>query len=474
MSYRRVTLSGTLTTCSELHIGTGDEATYTRATPTDKEEIFSFNTLLLNVDKKPYIPASTLRGYLRSLSVDDNTRAFLFGDARQASDAIAQGQAGVVRVYDARLKTSGGDRAKISRTSIDAVSGTAKRHHLATHEAVPVGSVFDVEIMLEGNQRTPITEQDIATLLLALQSFGEQPSGQLGKGKSSGQGCLRWKSVSVLGLSEVDFCSWVGRPNATPLTSSFKPIPLDNLATLTVTGIRSGEWVEETFGLQPESPILINNPHDSDVLKKYSTDDAEDRKRLPNHAFMVRGKQALVPGSTLKGWFRAHCRRILLTLAQDTSSKKAEDVDVLLKQLFGSTDGEGHVRFYDATVAFTEDDKHWQTFNAVDRFTGGVKDSALYKVRALWVREMFSGRIAYRKDKLTGWMQLLLLFAWRDAQEGDLVLGWGKSKGYGRVRLVSEHGGWNAWLTKLDDETLQQWENELLQQLGVMTQEQAA
>lgn len=465
MNYRRVTLSGTLTTCSELHIGTGDEATYTRATSSDKEEIFSFNTLLLDIDKKPYIPASTLRGYLRSLSMDNNTRAFLFGDTQQA---------GVVRVYDARLKTSGGDRTKISQTSIDAVSGTAQRHHLATHEAVPVGSVFDVEIMLEGNQRTPITEQDIATLLLALQSFGEQPSGQLGKGKSSGQGCLRWKPVSVLGLSEANFCSWVRRPNATPLTSSFKPIPLDNLAALTVTGIRSGEWVEETFGLQPESPILINNPHDPDVLKKYSTDDAEYRKRLPNHAFMVRGEYALIPGSTLKGWFRAHCRRILLTLAQNTSSTQVENVDVLLKQLFGSTDGEGYVRFYDATVAFTEDDTHRQTFNAIDRFTGGVKDSALYKVRALWVKEMFRGHIAYRKDKLTGWMQLLLLFAWRDAQEGDLVLGWGKSKGYGRVRLVSEHGGWKAWLAKLDDETLQQWENELLRQLGVMIQEQAA
>jgi CRISPR/Cas system CSM-associated protein Csm3 (group 7 of RAMP superfamily) len=435
--------------------------------------MFSFNTLLLDVDKKPYIPASTLRGYLRSLSMDENTCAFLFGEARQASDAITQGQAGVVRVYDARLKTAGGDRAKISRTSIDAVSGTAKRHHLATHEAVPVGSVFNVEIMLEGNQRTPIREQDIATILSALQSLGEQASGQLGKGKSSGQGCLQWQTDNVLGLSDVDFCSWVGRPNATPLTDSFKPIPRDTLAALAVTGIRSGEWVVETFGLQPESPILINNPHDPDVLKKYSTDDAEDRKRLPNHAFMVRGKQALIPGSTLKGWFRAHCRRILLTLAQDASSQKA-DVDVLLKQLFGSTDGEGHVRFYDATVAFTEEDKHWQTFNAVDRFTGGVKDSALYKVRALWVKETFSGRIAYRKDKLTGWMQLLLLFAWRDAQEGDLVLGWGKSKGYGRVRLVSEDGGWKAWLAKLDDETLQQWENELLQQLGVMTQEQAA
>lgn len=151
-----------------------------------------------------------------------------------------------------------------------------------------------------------------------------------------------------------------------------------------------------------------------------------------------------------------------------------KQADQLLDQLFGSKDGAGQVRFYDALVPFTADDVHLQTFNAVDRFTGGVKDSALYKAKALWVQEAFTGRIAYRQDKLTGWMQLLLLFAWRDAEEGDLVLGWGKSKGYGRVKLVSDHGGWQAWLGKLDAQTLQQWEHDLHNALGMATQEQAA
>lgn len=473
MSYRRVIISGTLTTCSELHIGTGDEAEYPRPTAESKEELFNYNTLMLDVEQNPYIPASTLRGYLRYLVADTNHRAYLFGEARQASEADTWGQAGVIRVYDARLAKSGGNRLKVSRTSIDGVTGTAKRHHLATHEVVPVNTSFKVEIALDGSKATPIQSGDIAVLLKALQTFGEEHNGQLGKGKSTGQGCLTWQDASIRGLSEEDFIGWVNRPNLTPLQDSFKPVSSDELEDISVAGVRQGEWIAETFRLSPESPILINNPHDPEVLEKFTTNKNQDRrKQLPNHAFMTRGNaQALIPGSTLKGWFRAHCRRILLTLAQDVGNSQA---DKLLDQLFGSKDGEGQVRFHDALVPFTDADIHLQTFNAVDRFTGGVKDSALYKAKALWVKDAFKGRIAYRKEKLEGWMQLLLLFAWRDAEEGDLVLGWGKSKGYGRVRLVSDHGGWQAWLGKLDEQTLQQWESDLHEALGMTTQEQAA
>lgn len=290
MSYRRVIISGTLTTCSELHIGTGDEAEYLRPTADNKEASFSYNTLLLDVEGKPYIPASTLRGYLRYQVVDANHHAYLFGEGRQASEADAWGQAGVVRVHDARLAQSGGKRRKVSRTSIDAVTGTAKRHHLSTHEVVPVNARFAVEIALDGFKGAPVQQDDITALLTALQTFGKEHNGQLGKGKSTGQGCLIWEPVSVLGLSEEDFIAWVNRPNQTPLQASFKPVSIEELAGVSVAGVRQGEWTAETFRLSPESPILINNPHDPAVLEKFTTEDQDRRKQLPNHAFMTRGQ----------------------------------------------------------------------------------------------------------------------------------------------------------------------------------------
>jgi len=103
----------------------------------------------------------------------------------------------------------------------------------------------------------------------------------------------------------------------------------------------------------------------------------------------------------------------------------------------------------------------------VDRFTGGVKEGALYTVQALRLPpdRFFKSKVMYRPEKIEGWMQLLLLFAWKDAEQGDLVLGWGKARGYGRLRLASDKGGSKAWIEKCRDR-LAAWEQDLLAELA--------
>ena len=58
-----------------------------------------------------------------------------------------------------------------------------------------------------------------------------------------------------------------------------------------------------------------------------------------------------------------------------------QDVDKKIEDLFGSEQKRGILRFDDAVSAEVAE-PFPQTFNAVDRFTGGVAKSALYSVEA--------------------------------------------------------------------------------------------
>ena len=491
--YRRVIVQGILTTGSDLHIGTGDAERYHSDEADDSElESYLSNTVVLDKDNKPYIPGSTLRGLLASqLQRDVGLGNKWFGDARQKSETETTGGMGTMRVYDASCQSDGGS-GQMSRTQLDAVTATAKQHHLSTHTMVRTGSTFQVEIELDAWSDETLIHSDEIEQLLALLATLDQA--QIGKGKSVGQGTLEWKQkdVTVSCLSEKSFAGWLQnnfrqgkqgkKAKYQSLSKQFKPYGVDTDTTANLEAAIPEGWVSEGFDLVGDGgAILINNPHDPDVRAKKTESDPNKRKHLPNHAFLAQGNKAIIPGSTLKGWFRAHCRRILLTLCQNPREQtdlKLEDVeakvDQMLEQLFGSTEqGSSLVRFYDATLLFSATDKHEQTFNAVDRFTGGVKDSALYKVRSLCTEKAFKGRMAYDKSKLTGWMNLLLLFVWRDAEDGDLVVGWGKSKGFGQLKLKPHDCGWQGWLEKVPETTLQSWEQELWGELGLTIQEQS-
>lgn len=467
MNYRRIIITGRLETQSELHIGTGDEEEKPYFTPQGKEPLM-VNTVLLNAKHHPYIPASTLRGYLRSQIDNANISELLFGYARQAEDTN-QNQMGALRAYDAQSTIDCETFHRISRTAIDNVTGTAKRHCLATHETIPIDTVFEVRLELDGKTEKPLTQQHIDALLNALETFNAEIGGQLGKGKSTGQGCLTWECLSVQALAEDAFKTWLMAADSESINKYYQP--LNKQAFQAINNATSWQSVE--FQLYTDSPVLVNNPHDEALQKKYNPDTSkEERKELANLVFLQRGTDlALIPGSTIKGWFRAHCRRILLTLTQ---GENETGVTAMLKKLFGSDKAASLLRFHDATTHISGDDRRTQTFNAVDRFTGGVKDTALYSATGVWLENNhgFTASISYPNDEvLEGWMKLLLLFAWQDAQDGDLVLGWGKSKGYGRLTLKANDNPWQVWL---DDPNITQWEHDLYVELGLKEQEQAA
>jgi hypothetical protein len=153
---------------------------------------------------------------------------------------------------------------------------------------------------------------------------------------------------------------------------------------------------------------------------------------------------------------KGHGRKILATIAHlhySAPADKAGDlIDPLLEQLFGGTTNRSPLWFSDA-VSLDKAKPHPQFFNAIDRFTGGVKDNALFNVIATDTQRLESV-IEWEPERLPSgnWWKGLLVLLLRDAMDGQLAIGWGKSKGDGAIHLV---------LSRESDETLTNWEQTL-------------
>jgi len=487
--YKRIILTGTLTTLAPLHIGTGDEITL-KDENDDSDKSISYNSLCLDANNKPYIPASSLRGYLRSILSqyqDDETINKLFGLARQKSDSKDTGNIGLLRIYDALWggsQTIGGNsqadyqQQLVSQTSIDPLTATAKEHHLSTHALVDSNSIFKLTIELDN-----VNQQQLILILKALNTLGQEYGGKLGKAKTSGQGSIAWEHKTLKILTQEKFIEWLGFKNDRLLSEFYQNHPdvpeINALVEAKTQPYINKDSKQLTLALTVQSPILINDPQARDDVaeqrekknKEIEKDEARNSADLlfvPDLLFTQSNKQAIIPGSSLKGWVRARCRKILLTLMKNADSTQEKNIDTIVDALFGSTEQQGLIEFNHATVSFTDNEIHQQTFTAIDRFTGGVKNGALYQAESIWPENPFTVKIRYQETQLKGWMKLLLLFVIRDATEGDLILGWGKGKGYGRLILSSpQYPDWQSLYKTLDTDELQNWQKDLNDKLDL-------
>lgn len=144
----------------------------------------------------------------------------------------------------------------------------------------------------------------------------------------------------------------------------------------------------------------------------------------------------IVPGSSLKGLFRARIERILRLAAWEPAA-----VQEMVAGLFGPERGKfedekragrGALRFEDLTFpkAKTVDRHHV----AIDRFTGGARDGALFAVRA--VARGASGRVRIYADReLTPPERNLLHWVLKDLHDGMVGIGGMSGRGYGTVRI---------------------------------------
>jgi CRISPR-associated RAMP protein (TIGR02581 family) len=189
-----------------------------------------------------------------------------------------------------------------------------------------------------------------------------------------------------------------------------------------------------------------------EVLNRTVGARAEDLLKLPFY----------VPGTSLRGPFRAQAERILRSLAPAEALPPATACDPFDMEeasagscskrldrnpvadpyaaacpackLFGCTATASRIQFADAdlpTGPGTGVRSVYRDMIGIDRFTGGVHSGANMRFHAL-EGATFRTTVTVRNFEL--WQLGLLAYVFQDFADGQVALGFGKSKGFGEVR----------------------------------------
>lgn len=437
--------------------------------------------LVRDANGLPVIPGTALAGVLRHLIVDRVGTAAasrLFGELGKGDD---EGHASRVTLTHGHLHdqtdrpvdglqqrlpafleplakhlSAKRDHVRINRR------GTADGSGKFDRALLPAGHRFTFDLSLQSDEPSP---NDWRELLAALTSAAFR----LGGATRSGYGAVEVKACRCLtadlrtpdGLAA--FAGWPGRLDA-PLPASTVDVQLapeqadcvDDALTITLV-------------LSPEAGFRIGQPGATPLVADGKPADAvpytEKRVVWENGRARESGRQVIVPASSVKGVLRHrtafHHARLTGRFASRTSRLEAtQTADDGLGPLFGdalssraSTSGQaGCVWFDDAVLDAASCASGTQSHVSIDRFTGGARESRLFKEELVYPTKPDAIRLRIVLDPrrlraTTPEMRRAFRLALEDLAHGRLALGAASTRGHGYF-TGSIHGN----LSGLDNE----------------------
>jgi CRISPR/Cas system CSM-associated protein Csm3 (group 7 of RAMP superfamily) len=394
------------------------------------------------------------------------------------------GHAASVLVYDAILEDIPGTQIR-DGVGIDRATGAAARRERIKFdlEVLPVGTKFKLRLELD-----PLLQDDKALQLLA----ATLTEWQAGRGAVGGRIS---RGLGAFMLCHVQYIERDLNQPATLMAFLRDGPPWDaqdgdktwvntqtDVARSTVTAwtdkvglVIAHSWALAEFTLAATGPFLMN-----DLVQSGRS----GFDHAPALAAYQKGARPILPGSSLRGVLRSHAERIARTLATLTAwdgstdaveraqrfhstcpacnplitrtdkavascnsflkvlSKKdrikleREGVEAklcLACQLFGSPWNGSRLHVEDASLKEGSSPEYKVLdFLAIDRFTGGGRDSAKFDAAVLW-RPRFSVRLFLDNPRPweLGWLALVL----RDLNEGLIAVGFGRAKGFGQCTI---------------------------------------
>lgn len=360
---------------------------------------------------------------------------------------------------------------------IDRSSGTASRHVKFSYETVPAGTTFVLKMRLAAR---PEEKETNMILLAAVLAEWQSGRGQLGSNVARGLGQFWLEGVEVrqtkLATAD-DLITYLRAANIIDsaqleanwqedwLNKALKkrsPVPANAHAMSVPT-----TFLQVEFTLAFEDLFLLNDP----IAGLLSGFDHAPLVEMVNTDGVGR---PVLSGSSLRGVLRSHAEKIARTLAtihwgQDeatayqkftthcpacnvltrdadaalascdsrlnipSTSETPESALCLSCRLFGSQRRGSRLWVRDAHVVkevLDENDWQAQDFLAIDRFTGGGVSGAKFDAAPLR-RLSFKGQLILQDPVAweLGWLVLIL----RDLAQGQLTVGMGAAKGFGRL-----------------------------------------
>lgn len=421
-------------------------------------------TLATDANGLPTLPGTSLAGVLRHLyqqvygnDQENNETTTLFGYQNGADgepsalcvswgciqnskgapvEGLLLGEEGKRRLADPLLSHARSltdapvfrDRVRIDHRGTAADKGKFDR------SVLPAGFRFSVELQLASEQR----EDERWNRLLGLLAH---PAFRLGGNTRAGLGRFEVKSLhtGTFDLRSPDEArAWRALPRQLGDVSGLtqRDVPQEQRFEGVITG---------TLELRPEDfwrmgggdRALAKAKKPADLLPKL-----EARVVWDQNGGRLAAEALLVPASAIKGALSHRvafhhnllCGRFADDMADIDHYDKAENEAV--QQVFGQVKDKqgggaaGRLLLDDAYVEVSDNDIQMLMHNAIDRFTGGVRDRMLFSEEAVW-KKTITLNIALLTRGLTPEAREALDRAMRDLCEGRLAIGAGGTKGHG-------------------------------------------
>ena len=467
-SLDRWIIKGFFKTLSPLSIGTGLEEGLS------KEGKPTIQGIELDCDNNPFIPGTAVKGMLRALAattIDDGSRfecaaKRLLGNLpnsnAQAPAEISRG--GILTCRNAWIadQDKQTEPAIRGRTAIHRGTRTALDAHLRHDRAVPEGTTFEVEFVLDK------ASEEEALLLVALLRMidGSGVHSALGSGTGQGDGLVVWQepAETIKRFGAAQMAEWLKADK--PWKECTESFP-DKDEDLSAIGGPVTPGFAHTLKIHIDGHFLVSQQN-PDKGSGEADKDKPDLVPLGAGAHNT----PILPGSSLDGALSSQAERIWRTMAGDVTDwaapKRQPDCHELL---FGSTASAGLLNV--GNFAGQSKEPVRLDFVAIDRFTGGSLDGAKFAVKAFEaptlegkialtfkraVNHKLTGKPAPNDDEphtkaLSAAAVGLLALTLKDLAQGDIPLGYGTRKGLGRVgNLTDGNGGdWRAILAALGD-----------------------
>lgn len=424
------------------------EARTPLAVGSGRKSVETDSLVVRDINGLPYIPATSLAGVLRHALLDEKKQQNddidqLFGYQGHRTD---DGQGSRIIFTDALLTNEKGE-------AVDGLTDISENEFLLQYAELPIrqharingcGTVadtgkFDNQVVFRGSRfvfemEIVASAEERATIEQLLEAIS-QPSFRLGGGTTCGYGAISVKSVmaATLDLTKTaDLDAYLAKPAS--LSASWARFETMEPKTAEQTG-----WDEYTLTLRPCDFFLFGSGFGDDEADM--TPVSERVVTWSNGMAAFTEQQTLIPATSLKGALAHrtayHYNRIRQNYADKEDFEKIEKApNEAVTAIFGKAGDEkdgrrGSILLEDLYLSGTND----KLLNhvAIDKFTGGVMDGALFTEKATTGRGLSLTEHIYVRQEALADPDIRTAFqqALRDIADGLLPLGGGVNRGHG-------------------------------------------
>lgn len=376
----------------------------------------------------PLLPGTSLAGALRShladvlggyRSEEHRDVAMLFGASRINDD---EGTQSPLIVFDSFGNLCGKKFEIRDGVAINPETGTAEKNKKFDIEVLPAGTIFQikVELIVEKGLQEP---KLVALLVKALEGLNGEIS--LGMRRSRGLGSIKvhdWKAIRFDLTSQAGWIQWLTTDHEHPIDEN---VTVFNSAHEAIHSAQPALDIIEVADARKRVAVELHLQLAGDLLVRSPGYDP----RAPDAVHLHSAGNPVLPGTSLAGAMRSQALRIARCVRDSQG-----DGDYWINRLFGPRIENKQKTASKLRVSenfISHNNARRQTRIAIDRFTGGVVQGALFD-EEVCAEGVLKVRIELREpDDAEAGLFLLLL---KDLLSGEIPVGGSTSVGRGILK----------------------------------------